>query len=463
MAKKKILLLSDDLRMSSGVGTMSKEFVLGSIQHYDWVQIGGAIKHPEEGKVVNMDETAQNESGVKDAKLTIYPINGYGNQELLRAILARENPDAILHYTDPRFWRWLYEMEHEIRQEIPIFYYNIWDDWPAPQYNEFFYESCDLIMNISKQTVAIVKDVWTKHPPEDWQVTYLPHGINEEYFKPLTVFEGDYTEMEAFKEQITDEEVEFIVFYNNRNIRRKSPGDVIYAFKTFCESLTEEDAKKCCLLMHTQPRDENGTDLPALVEALCPEYVKVYFSDRKLEPHELNYLYNISSVTINLASNEGFGLGTAESLMTGTPIIVNVTGGLQDQCGFKYKGKHLDENDYSWVHSLHNDKEWENNPDLTHGEWVKPVWPRTRSLQGSMPTPYIFDDRCRWDEAAEAIKYWYDLGSEERTRCGELGREWMHLEEVGMTAKLMCKRFMKSMDTAFETWKPRKRYSLYKV
>ena len=30
MAKKKILLLSDDLRMSSGVGTMSREFVLGN-------------------------------------------------------------------------------------------------------------------------------------------------------------------------------------------------------------------------------------------------------------------------------------------------------------------------------------------------------------------------------------------------------------------------------------------------
>ena len=37
MAKKKILLLSDDLRMNSGVGTMSKEFVLGTLHHYDWV------------------------------------------------------------------------------------------------------------------------------------------------------------------------------------------------------------------------------------------------------------------------------------------------------------------------------------------------------------------------------------------------------------------------------------------
>ena len=56
MSKKKILLLSDDLRMSSGVGTMSKEFVLGTVHHYDWVQIGGAIKHPENGKRVDMKD-----------------------------------------------------------------------------------------------------------------------------------------------------------------------------------------------------------------------------------------------------------------------------------------------------------------------------------------------------------------------------------------------------------------------
>ncbi len=140
MAKKKILLLSDDLRMSSGVGTMSKEFVLGTAHHYDWVQIGGAIKHPENGKRVMMNEVTREETGVEDASLTIYPTDGYGNPEILRQLLNFEKPDAILHYTDPRFWRWLYEMEHEIRQEIPIFYYNIWDDWPAPQYNEFYYE-----------------------------------------------------------------------------------------------------------------------------------------------------------------------------------------------------------------------------------------------------------------------------------------------------------------------------------
>ena len=232
MVKKKILLLSDDLRMSSGVGTMSKEFVMGTIHHYDWVQMGGAIKHPEEGKVFNMDDNIRKETGVKDAKLTIYPISGYGNQELLRDVMRRERPDAILHYTDPRFWGWLYDMEHELRQEIPIFYYNIWDDWPAPKYNEFFYESCDLIMNISKQTVAIVREVWKKNPPQDWQVTYLPHGVNENHFKPLKSNDSVLLEM---KRQLTNDEIDFLVFYNNRNIRRKNPGDVILAFNTFCD------------------------------------------------------------------------------------------------------------------------------------------------------------------------------------------------------------------------------------
>ena len=96
MAKKKILLLSEDLRMSSGVGTMSKEFVLGTIHHYDRALIGGAITHPEEGKVVDMSESVRNEIGIKDAYLKIYPVTGYGNPDILRQKLEIEKPDAYV-------------------------------------------------------------------------------------------------------------------------------------------------------------------------------------------------------------------------------------------------------------------------------------------------------------------------------------------------------------------------------
>ena len=69
--KKKILLLSDDLRMHSGIATQSKEFVMGTIHKYDWVQLGGAVKHPEQGKIIDMGSAVKTEYGVEDAYLKI--------------------------------------------------------------------------------------------------------------------------------------------------------------------------------------------------------------------------------------------------------------------------------------------------------------------------------------------------------------------------------------------------------
>ena len=458
--KKKILLLSDDLRMASGVGTMSKEFVMGTAHHYDWYQIGGAIKHPEEGKIFDISDDVNKERGIKDANVKVQPISGYGNPNLLRGILSVEKPDAIMIYTDPRFWVWLFEMEHEVRQEIPIFYYNIWDDLPYPRWNENYYESCDLIMNISRQTVNIVNQVCQRTPRTEKDSTYIPHGINEELFRPLSDEDTKSKKYTEFVSKINSRgKKDFIILYNNRNIRRKLPGDTILAYKHFCDQLPKEEAKKCLLIMHTNPVDNNGTDLPAVVDELCPDY-DVFFSHVKLSTEELNYLYGVSDVTINMASNEGFGLATAESLMSGTPIIVNVTGGLQDQCGFKLKGKHITYQDYGKIESLHDWRKWENNKDLTHGEWVKPVWPKTRALQGSVPTPYIFDDRADWIDVADKIEDWFNTPHEEREKVGELGRQYAHLEEVGFTAENMCGRFIKDMDKAFKNWKPRKRYEI---
>ena len=483
--RKKILLLSDDLRMPSGIGTMSREFVLGTCHHYNWVQVGAAINHPETGKKVDLSQAAHQELGIEDASITIYPYNGYGDENLLRNLLEIEKPDAILHYTDPRFWGWLYNMEHELRQKIPIYYYNIWDDLPYPRWNEPFYESCDLIMNISKQTHGIVKNVIRKHPKEDWAITYIPHGINENTFYPIRVKDNDMKVKEIKKDKegkdveietkkksselmqsvrnqlFNNQDVNFVILYVNRNIRRKLPGDVILAYKTFCDMLTPEQAKKCALVMHTQPVDDNGTNLPEIVKELCP--YRVVFSASRLEPSQMNIIHNISDITINLASNEGFGLGTAESMMAGTPILVNVTGGLQDQCGFKLNGKFLTEDDYFNIQSLHDKDIWKNNSELTHGEWAFPVWPSNRSLQGSPPTPYIFDDRPDYKEAASKLKEVYDLGNEERKRRGLLACEFVADTTIGMSASEMSRRFINDMETAFKNWKTRKKFTLFTV
>ena len=102
--KKKILLLSDDLRMHSGIGTVSREFVRGTVSEFDWIQIGGAIKHPDAGQRIDISADIAQQTGVEDASVMLYPVSGYGDAELVRYLLETEKPDAIMHFTDPRFW-----------------------------------------------------------------------------------------------------------------------------------------------------------------------------------------------------------------------------------------------------------------------------------------------------------------------------------------------------------------------
>jgi glycosyltransferase involved in cell wall biosynthesis len=444
--KKKILLLSDDLRMTSGVATMSREMVLGTLHKYDWVQLGGAIKHPEAGKIVDVNDDVRERTGIKDANLKIIPINGYGSIFTLRNIIESEKPDAILHFTDPHYWQWLYDAEHELRQKLPILYYHVWDNLPDPMYNRESYESCDWIGCISKQTYGLVKRVTNTIEGETKPlVNYVPHGINPDVFKPLDTISDDIKKI-----VYGDKEYKFILFFNNRNIKRKQPNDVILSYKKFCDKLTKEESSKCLLLMHTNPVDEHGTDLPEVINTICPDY-DVKIIDIKLEQEQLNELYNISHCTINISNNEGFGLTTAESIMSGTPIIVNVTGGLQDQCGFEFT-----EDDYVSIGSLHNN-EW---LDQRHGKWVVPVWPSTNSLTGSVPTPYIFEDRADNDDVAKAIHTVYMWGDKENKKRGLLGRKFA---EEKLSSKVMCDSLIDGIESTLKNYKPRKKFDLYKI
>ena len=454
--KKKILLLSDDMRMHSGIATMSREIILNTVQEFDWVQLGAAINHPDKGKVLDLSSDTAKETGISDASVKLYPYSGYGDPGVLKYLIETEKPDAILHFTDPRFWGWLYQIEHSIRQHIPIMYYNIWDDLPYPHWNEPFYESCDLLMNISRQTQNIVQNVLQKFPKEEWAVQWVSHGINEKHTFPITTTHAHWGEFIKFKEEFKrNNDIEFVVFWNNRNIRRKQPGDLVLAFKEFCDGLTKEEANKCVLLMHTQPVDENGTDLYAVKNALCPDY-KVIFSDKPVDNKMMNFFYNLADGTIHIGSNEGFGLSGAESLMAGTPIINNVTGGLQDHCRFE------DENG-NWIEF---DTEFPSNHNGKYkkcGKWAYPVFPSNRSLQGSPQTPYIFDDRVDFKDVANGIKYWYDMDSDTRKSYGITGHEWVSGNESNMSARRMGDRFIECINTCLEKWKPRKRFTTYKI
>lgn len=455
--RKNILLLCDDIRMHSGIATMAREFVVGTSHKYNWFNVGAAVNHPEKGKVLDISADVNKFAMLEDADVKVMPNSGYGDTSLIRQLRKQFKFDAIFIFTDPRYWEWLFQIEREIRREIPIFYLNIWDDYPTPLYNKQFYRSVDLLMAISKQTKNINTLVLGQEA-KDKVIKYVPHGINEDQFFPIT---SDHhlndTFVEFKKNTFPVKDLEFLVFFNSRNIHRKHPGDTILAYRMFCDMIGKEKAKKCALVMHTEAVSDHGTDLRAVKNALTdPEYVNIFFSQEKLNTPQMNLMYNAADVTMLLSSNEGWGLSLTESMMAGTMIIANVTGGMQDQMRFTDdKGKWID-----------FDADFPSNHRATYkecGEWAVPVFPSNISLAGSPKTPYIFDDRCSPEDAAKALVEVYNLGPEERKRRGLKGREWVTSEESGMSARTMCNNVINSMEEAFNNFVPRSKYDIIKV
>ena len=452
--RKKVLLLCDDIRMHSGIATMAREFVIGSAHHFNWFQIAAAVKHQDTNKILDISEDVNKQIGIEDSLVRLKPNDGYGDAKLIRQIIKQEKPDALFIFTDPRYWTWLFEIEREIRSQIPIVWLNIWDDYPAPMYNKQYYNSVDALLAISKQT-KVINELVLQEDYKDKISAYVPHGINTDQFKPL---DKESEEFKNFKEEVLmGEDYDYVVFFNSRNIHRKRPGDVILSYRMFCDKIGKEKASKCVLILHTAVADQHGTDLRAVKEALCdPSYVNVLFSTSKLTPAQMNGMYNLADVTMLISSNEGWGLSLTESLVTGTMIIGAVTGGMQDQMRFEdEKG--------DW---LELSTEFPSNHRGTYkkcGEWAIPVFPSNISLAGSVPTPYIFDDRVSAEDVADALVEVYNLPREERISRGEKGRLWATSEEAGFTGEHMSNTIIKYVDETIDNFKPRPSFDFIKV
>jgi glycosyltransferase involved in cell wall biosynthesis len=455
--RKKILLLCDDIRFTSGIATMAREIVVGTSHHFNWVNVGGAIQHPDQGKRLDLSQDTNTTTGITDSSVLLYPTSGYGSIELIRQLLEIEKPDAIMLFTDPRYWVWLFQHEREIRQQVPIIYLNIWDDLPYPLYNKPYYESCDTLFAISKQTENINRVV-LGDLAKDKLIKYVPHGINEKQFYPLDKSSEDF---KTFKSQVFGEnEFDFVTLYNARNLRRKSTSDLILAFKVFLDKLPKQQADRCALILHTEPVDDNGTDLPKVIEMLMGGKRKnVFISSQKINTNQLNKYYNLADITALISSNEGWGLALTESMMAGTPILANVTGGMQDQMRFE-------DEEGNWIKFTESFGSNHLGKYKKHGKFAFPVFPSNISLIGSPPTPYIFDDRCDFRDVANQLASAYALKMEdanEYNKLGELAREWVTSDEAMMTAKNMCINVIDGIDETFKTWTPRSGFDLIKI
>lgn len=167
-------------------------------------------------------------------------------------------------------------------------------------------------------------------------------------------------------------------------------GSLIYWFKTFLDKVGHD---KAVLLMHTDPKDPNGPDLEAIITEFGLNHGQVLFSTNRITDQDMAAIYNIVDCTINISDAEGFGLSTLESLSCGTPIVVNMTGGLQEQ--------------------------------ITDGnEWFGiPIYPCSKSIVGSQNVPFIFEDKVNEEDFIEALEGIYGLSREKRKEMGLKGRE----------------------------------------
>jgi glycosyltransferase involved in cell wall biosynthesis len=372
--KIKVLTISDHPLSPSGVGTQTRymiEHLLGTGK-YQFISLGGAIKH--------RDYRLQKTDAWGD-DWQIVPVDGYGSQEIVRSMLQVHKPDILWFMTDPRFYGWLWDMEDEIRANVPMVYHHVWDNYPYPTFNKPSYDSNDLIVTISKVTDDIVRNV----SPNVW-CEYLPHSVNMEVFKKLPD-----SDVETFRKRVfpNDKDRKLLFFWNSRNARRKQTGSLIWWFAQFLEKVGRDKAR---LLMHTDPKDRHGPDLEAIINELGLTDGEVMFSTNKLPPNELALMYNLADCTLCVSDAEGFGLSTTESLACETPIIVTMTGGLQEQ--------------------------------VTDGEkWFGfGIEPTSKAVIGSQEVPFIYEDRINAESLISALEKMYNFSDAERAKLGKEGR-----------------------------------------
>jgi glycosyltransferase involved in cell wall biosynthesis len=374
--KIKILTLSDHPFSPSGVGTQTKYIIEGMLAtgKYQFISLGGAIKH--------QDYRPQKTEQWGD-DWVIVPVDGYGNQEMIRSIMRTEKPDIMWFMTDPRFWSWLWSVENEIRSNIPMIYYHVWDNYPYPMFNRKFYLSNDYIATISKVSDDIVRNVTPEVATQ-----YVPHAVDTDIFKRLPQEEIAKFKKENLRIDSGDDRP--IFFWNNRNARRKQSGSLVWWFSEFLDKVGRDKAR---LIMHTDPKDIHGQDLHAIMNDRGLLNREVLISEQKVPPQNLAYFYNAADATINISDAEGFGLATLESLACETPIIVNKTGGLQEQV---------------------------RNGDKLFGIEIEPA---SRAVIGSQEVPFIYEDRISREQFIGALEQFVSMPKEHWSMVGKIGRQ----------------------------------------
>jgi glycosyltransferase involved in cell wall biosynthesis len=471
----KVLAFTDAPTFPTGVGHQLHNIIKYGFAATDrWV-----VVHPPRSP--RAGETKNVVIGNTPVKL-INSTQGYADDPaFVMKVVEDENPDVLVIFTDP----WAYHPFMQqlsywiIERNLPLVYYHVWDNFPAPLYNIPFWHTCNEVIGISMKSTINVQlakeyvEAYEITMYRDPEVFYLPHAVEPNVFKRMDRKKAREFVRGLVGDRMFDGSV--IWLYNNRNISRKNLMDTIYAFLVY---MLKNYRKHHLLIIKSDPVVPVGTDIPAFLADINSFF---HYRDIDLREHivfisndevfhnggfsreEIALLYNGADVVLQLSSNEGFGIASLEASLCGTPVVATMTGGIADQYSlYEMDYEVADGSDediickiYEEVHRQvlnqyldmlrQNGKDPESAPRKNHMmRMVKPY----RHYQGSPATPYILDDRVpirdvfpKFDEA---------LALRNREDYEKLYEESVEYITMHFDVEVLGKEFKKSLSRAIK-------------
>ncbi|MDF9840205.1 MULTISPECIES: glycosyltransferase [unclassified Paenibacillus] len=228
---------------------------------------------------------------------------------------ASMNDDSWIHkeINEPQFNLNIFHINAEQMIEVYAHYgnsifkdrYNIgfWH-WELPDFPDEWQESFNLVDEIWAPSTFVVDSIAQKSPVP---VVKIPHSIK--------VSISDQRDRSYFN--LPEDAFLFLSMYDLKSYQaRKNPQASIIAFQL---AFKPED-KSVGLVIKVNSAGQGSKELDELHQ-LIGTYTNIYLVDKTLSRNDTNALLSVIDSYVSLHRSEGFGLGLAEAMYLGKPVI----------------------------------------------------------------------------------------------------------------------------------------------
>ncbi|MDF2667935.1 MAG: glycosyl transferase group 1, partial [Paenibacillus sp.] len=233
-----------------------------------------------------------------------FPVTNIRMEDLTWAEKEVEHPDFrvnIFHMNADT----MRSVHHHFGQGLFERRYNIgyWH-WELPDFPDEFCDGFEFVQEVWAPSSFVVDSIAKKSPVP---VIRIPHGIEVSY----------PAEMNRDSFGLPSDRFLFFSMYDTHSYqRRKNPQGAIEAFKLAFD-VNDPSVGLVVKLNHS---NANPGDLERLHE-LIRGHDNIYILDRTMSRDEVNALLNCTDSFVSLHRSEGFGLGLAEAMYLGKPVI----------------------------------------------------------------------------------------------------------------------------------------------